>query len=818
MSPRTLTFTAANYATPQAVVVAGTADGAYEGGVAQTGAVTLSVSSADSRYDAVGVCSSNDSPCSAPIRNSGAKVSFAVADADLPSIVVVNADALATSVSEALATPLSYTVRLGSQPAADVVVTASSASPSVAYVVSTLTFTAANWNTPQAFSLTVVDDSVAQGTHAAVLSHSSASTDTDYVIGTGAGPAATLTITDNDVAGLVVSSPSAGLVSESAGTTVVTVRLTSQPTAPVVVSVAWTPANGASIVAASAPGLSDRLFLTIQPDAWNTAVPITFTTTYNPANTGNVAVSATFSFSSSDTAYVQSATRTFTVVDDDGAGIVPGLAFGLALAEGATKTYAVTLQRQITSDVTVGITVAAPAGSAYPVPFTVQPATLTFTSGTATVPQSVTITSASDDIAYPASLLFSVVHRVTAAAGEPLYAAADPVTITIGVADADVAGVAVSSPADKTLNLTSASSSTFAVRLTSQPVAAVTVALAASAGSLTVSPAQLTFAAGASDWATPKTVTVTRSGTTPAGASSVATVSVSGGAYATNVETVTVLLPAPVAVFPSASPSPLPAGASPSSSALPAEDTKVTLSLSFSGVSASTLSTSAARTQFAAQVRANLPNGGSGTTVVVSRVEDVSVTPAVVVYSAARRLVATLRVVVVVVAADRAAATSIGAAISANTATFGTALVASLANVNAAFTGATVAVAAPVYAGSAVTPADSSSDLSEGGKAGIAIAVIVLAIAAAYAYFHFKGVAEAKAKEEAEKAAQKEQPAFEAANPMAAARAQAATDGSSRAVGSAPVKIRKAEVAPSATGDSTTAAAPAVADTTATGV
>jgi len=100
----------------------------------------------------------------------------------------------ATTVTESGATD-TYTLALGTQPTADVVVSVTgNAQISVSPV--TLTFTAENWDVSQTVTVSAVDDSVVEGDHTAVITHSAVSADAGY---NGISVAdVTVTITDND--------------------------------------------------------------------------------------------------------------------------------------------------------------------------------------------------------------------------------------------------------------------------------------------------------------------------------------------------------------------------------------------------------------------------------------------------------------------------------------------------------------------------------------------------------------------------------------------------------------------------------------------
>jgi hypothetical protein len=72
-----------------------------------------------------------------------------------------------------------YTVELTREPAADVIITiAGDAQVSVNPTM--LTFTPANWNTPQTVTVTAIDDILIEGSHTGTITHSAASADAKY--------------------------------------------------------------------------------------------------------------------------------------------------------------------------------------------------------------------------------------------------------------------------------------------------------------------------------------------------------------------------------------------------------------------------------------------------------------------------------------------------------------------------------------------------------------------------------------------------------------------------------------------------------------
>ncbi|EGV33016.1 FG-GAP repeat protein, partial [Thiorhodococcus drewsii AZ1] len=83
------------------------------------------------------------------------------------------------SVTEGGATG-SYTLVLDTVPTSDVIITLDTTNDQVSVDTPTLTFTNANWNTPQTVTVSAVDDTVGEGPHFGVIAHSVTSADAAY--------------------------------------------------------------------------------------------------------------------------------------------------------------------------------------------------------------------------------------------------------------------------------------------------------------------------------------------------------------------------------------------------------------------------------------------------------------------------------------------------------------------------------------------------------------------------------------------------------------------------------------------------------------
>jgi hypothetical protein len=463
-----LVFTPANWSTPQVVTVAAVDDKVDEAAV-HAGSVSLTVASSDSRYGAM-----------AP-----APVAVQVADDDTADVVVSPAT---LSLAEAGATSGTYTIRLASQPTANVTVgLAGDAQVGVAPAPS-LVFTPATWSTPQVVTVTAVDDpDVEAATHTGTVTHAVTSTDPSYATMTVAAKLAS--ITDNDVAGVEVDPLDGVAVTEGGATDTYRVRLTARPQQPVTVTVT----GDAQVGATPTP-------LTFTTATWSAWQVVTVTAIddpdIEPTNSGTI----THAVSTSDPLWsgvTSAAPVTAAITDDDVAGVLltPAGPFALDEADPApatTLTYDAVLRARPVAPVTVHVTA--------PGDLSVSPATLTFAPASWNVPQTVTFGAVDDAIDEPATHARAIHHTTTST--DVAFDGLAVQDVVTNVADNDTAGVDVST-AGVTATEGGAGSS-FTVRLKSEPTDDVTITL--SGTQVTTTPTTLTFTP--TDWASAQTVAV----------------------------------------------------------------------------------------------------------------------------------------------------------------------------------------------------------------------------------------------------------------------------------------------------------------------
>ena len=144
VSPVSLTFTSANWNTPQTVTVTGVNDVVDDGDIAYT-IVTAPATSGDPTYSGM----------------NASDVSVTNIDNDTAGFIVTPISGLTTTEAGGRA---HFTVVLNTQPSADVTIALSSSNPSEGTVSpASLTFTSDNWNMPQTVDVTGVDDALDDG-------------------------------------------------------------------------------------------------------------------------------------------------------------------------------------------------------------------------------------------------------------------------------------------------------------------------------------------------------------------------------------------------------------------------------------------------------------------------------------------------------------------------------------------------------------------------------------------------------------------------------------------------------------------------------
>ena len=436
-------------------------------------------------------------------------VTFTAAVTDDES-VEVTVSAVSGQATEAGGTA-TFTVKLGSKPSANVTISVTSEDTGEGTVSpSSLTFEPDNtnskiWSSAQTITVTGVDDSIADGTQTYNITLGSpTSTDTDY---SGlSSQTVSVSTTDNDSPGITVSAVS-GQATEAGGTATFTVRLATQPTANVTISVTSEDTGEGTVSPSS---------LTFEPDntnskIWSSTQTVTVTGVDDSLDDGTQTYNITLgSPTSTDTGYsgLSSQTVGVSTTDNDTAGITVSALSGQATEAGGTATFTVKLDSEPTANVTISVT-SEDTGEG-----TVSPSSLTFEPTNAngriwSSTQTVTVTGVDDNIADG-----TVTYDITL--GSPTstdtdYSGLSSRTVSVSTTDNDTVGITVSALSGQATE--AGGTATFTVRLATQPTANVTISVTSEdTGEGTVSPSSLTFEptnANGRIWSSTQTVTVT---------------------------------------------------------------------------------------------------------------------------------------------------------------------------------------------------------------------------------------------------------------------------------------------------------------------
>jgi hypothetical protein len=220
VSPSTLRFTPENWNTLHTVTVAAVDDLLADGAQLASIRLTVNLAFSSGGYDL--------SPT--------VDVSTSTLDNELATLILQETGG-ATIVSESGTTDV-VQVRLSAVPPGTVTVLISvDDSSEVAASVSSLTFTASNWNVPQSVSLTGQDDAIVDGPVISQLRFAFAAS-SPGAYASALPKSVAVTTSDNETAGLViVESGGSTLVSETGSSDTVTVRLTARPVQNVILTI-----------------------------------------------------------------------------------------------------------------------------------------------------------------------------------------------------------------------------------------------------------------------------------------------------------------------------------------------------------------------------------------------------------------------------------------------------------------------------------------------------------------------------------------------------------------------------------------------------
>ena len=418
-------------------------------------------------------------------------------DVTLPNCFMDEDEALGVSVSTATLTVSEggsrvYTVTLNTQPGGPVtIIPGSSDSGAVSVSPASLTFTMSNWDTPRTVSVTAEQDPDTAA-ETVTISHS--------VSGYGtvtSADAVVVSVSDDEALGVSVST--ATLTVSEGGSRVYTVTLNTQPGGPVTIIPGSSDSGAVSVSPAS---------LTFTMSNWDTPRTVSVTAEQDP-DTANETVTISHGVSGYGT--VTSADAVVVSVSDDEAPGVSVSTAMLTVSEGGSRVYTVTLNTQPGGPVTII------PGSSDSGAVSVSPASLTFTMSNWDTPRTVSVTAEQDPDT--ANETVTISHSVS---GYGSVTAPDSVTVTVTDDDTTQTDDDATQTDDDTtqtatagvnvdptsLSIDEGGTLTYSVTLVTQPGGNVTITPSSSdSGAVSVEPASLTFTA--TNWDTPRTVSVT---------------------------------------------------------------------------------------------------------------------------------------------------------------------------------------------------------------------------------------------------------------------------------------------------------------------
>ena len=481
VSTSSLTFTTANWSTPQTVTVNGVDDSISDG--MQSVTVNLgNTSSADPNWNGLGIT----------------PVTVHNLDDEAPKGISVLAGS--TMLVSENGSFNSFEIVLNAPPSANVTIPISSSDPTEGTVsTGSITFTTGNWNTPQTINVTGVDDAAADGNqNFSVVIGAATSGDSDY---SGMNPPDVSYMNiDDDIPGITVLAGSPMLVTENGSSSSFLVVLNSGPSADVSIHF-HSNAPDEGIVTAPAGGT-----LTFTSGNWSTLQPVTVSgvnDTEIDANQAFIVVSDAANSTDSDYSGINPVDINFINADDDYPGITVNAGSSLLVSEnGGFSSFEIVLNAQPLADVTI------PISSSDTTEGTVSTATITFTTANWSAPQSVTVTGANDEVADGNQNFWVVIDA--SSSGDMNYNGINPGDITCVNVDDDIPGITVNAGTVMLVH-ESGTSKSFDVVLNSEPAANVDIDVYSSipAEGTVTAPASGTLTFQPTNWNIPQTVTVT---------------------------------------------------------------------------------------------------------------------------------------------------------------------------------------------------------------------------------------------------------------------------------------------------------------------
>ena len=399
--------------------------------------------------------------------------------------------------------PLSdiFYVKLNSEPSGDVILgTIQSLTPDEVDVSpSSLTFTSSNWNTPQAITVTGVDDGIADNVQIAVI-------DLGVLSGGGydnvdPGDVTVQNLDDETAGSPAVILMNDGLITDESGAVndFFSIVLNGPPAANVTIGTIASTDTGEVTVSPS-----NLTFTTVN---WNTPQNVNLGGVddflYDGMQMVTVNLGSTTSSDPNWDGMALGSVTAYNLDDDAPKGITVLAGSSNFVGEGNVSQFEVVLDEQPSANVAIGVS------SSNPSEATAAPASITFTTANWNNPQSVTVTGV-DDLSADGNQACTI-NFSAATSGDGEYNGMNPTpgSIPFTVLDNDSAGITVT--AGSTLSVSeSGTSQSFDVVLNSEPLAAVDIAVTSSdtGEGIITAPALGALAFTTANWNVAQTVTV----------------------------------------------------------------------------------------------------------------------------------------------------------------------------------------------------------------------------------------------------------------------------------------------------------------------
>ncbi|MEG4092051.1 FG-GAP-like repeat-containing protein, partial [Microcoleus sp. Pol12B4] len=445
-------FDSTNWEKGETITVTAIDDRKAEG--AHTGKISHLVDSLDPNYSGTAIQA----------------VNVAITDNDTADVIITPTS---TTATEGGATG-SYTVKLNSQPIADVKLnfdTGSEIKP-----ISEITFNSSTWDRGTKITVTATDDSTAEGAHSGKIGHTVISSDPNY--SETAVQDVNVGITDNDTAGVIIT-PTSTTATEGGATGSYTVKLNTQPKADVKLSFQ----TGSQINPISE--------ITFNSTNWEKGETVTVTATDDlkteGAHTGTIAHTLTSTDSNYSGQTVQDVNVAITDNEKPGVTIAPTST--TATEDGATGSYTVQLNTQPSAPVSLSFNTGSEIN---PV------SAINFNSTDWNIAQKVTVT-ATDDLKAEYAHSGTIAHIVSSP--DPNYSGTAVQDVKVEIADNDAAYVLIT-PTSTTAT-EGVANGNYEIKLTSQPIAPVNINFTTDQQIAAIAP--LTFTAD--NWNVPQSVT-----------------------------------------------------------------------------------------------------------------------------------------------------------------------------------------------------------------------------------------------------------------------------------------------------------------------